>query len=106
MNPCYAAYCLTYCRSQPVPGCGMYRGMSGHRGGCHPGYRCYTVVYIVDHNWYLAVVMSGHRGECHPGYRCYTVVYIVDHNRYLAVVCTEGCQDTEESVILGIDVIL
>ena len=49
--------------------------------------------------------MSGHRGECYPGYRCYTVVYIVDHNRYLAVVCTEGCQDTEESVILGIDVI-
>ena len=33
------------------------------------------------------------------------ILYIVDHNRYLAVVCTEGCQDTEESVILGIDVI-
>ena len=30
---------------------------------------------------------------------------VVDHNRYLAVVCTEGRQDTEESVILGIDII-
>ena len=69
-------YCSVYCRSQSVPGCGVYRAMSGHRGGCHPLYRCYTVVYIVD------------------------------HNRYLAVVCTEGCQDIEESVILGIDVIL
>lgn len=30
---------------------------------------------------------------------------VSDHNRYLAVVCTEGRQDTEESVILGIDII-
>ena len=61
-------------------------------------------MYIVDHNRYLAVVCTEGCQDTEEG--VILGIDVVDHNRYLAVVCTEGCQDTEEGVILGIDVIL